>query len=86
MSRLIHVLCWLGLLYVWPAVMPTLPVLAGLATPAAAQQPVKVWVNTKSGVYHCPGSRYFGTTKSGQFMAEAEARAAGNRPDRKSVV
>ncbi len=40
----------------------------------------KVWVNTRSGVYHCPGSRYFGTTKSGSLMPEPEARQRGYRP------
>jgi hypothetical protein len=40
----------------------------------------QVWVNTKSGVYHYPGSRYYGATKSGRFMSEADAENAGNRP------
>jgi len=40
----------------------------------------QVWVNTKSGVYHCPGSRYYGATKSGRFMSETEAENGGNRP------
>lgn len=40
----------------------------------------KVWVNTKSGVYHCPGSRWYGATKSGEYMSESQARAAGDRP------
>lgn len=39
-----------------------------------------VWVNTKSGVYHCPGTRWYGTTKSGTFMAEGEAQQHGYRP------
>jgi hypothetical protein len=41
---------------------------------------VRVWVNTASGVYHCRGTRYYGTTKAGGFMSETEARAAGHRP------
>ena len=40
----------------------------------------KVWVNTKSGVYHCSGTRWYGTTKNGEYMTEAQARAAGDRP------
>jgi hypothetical protein len=40
----------------------------------------RVWVNTSSGVYHCPGSRYYGGTKQGKYMTETEARAAGHRP------
>lgn len=41
---------------------------------------VKVWVNTKSGVYHCPGTRWYGATKSGEYTTEREARANGDRP------
>ena len=41
---------------------------------------VQVWVNTSSGVYHCPGSPYFRNTKRGQLMTEHEAKASGKRP------
>ena len=37
----------------------------------------KVCVNEETKVYHCPVSRYYGTTKSGKYMTEAEAKAAG---------
>ncbi|HKM46356.1 MAG TPA: hypothetical protein VJX69_02145 [Terriglobales bacterium] len=43
---------------------------------AAAKASGKVWVNTDSGVYHKSG-RWYGKTKSGKFMTEAEAKAAG---------
>jgi len=33
----------------------------------------EVWVNTSSGKFWRPGSRYFGKTKHGEFMTEAEA-------------
>jgi hypothetical protein len=36
-----------------------------------------VWVNTKSHVYHIPGSREFGQTKRGAFMCQADADRAG---------
>lgn len=41
---------------------------------------VKVWVNTKSAVYHCPGTRWYGATKNGAFMTEDAAKSSGNRP------
>jgi hypothetical protein len=46
---------------------------------AAAKASGKVWVNTESGVYHKSG-RWYGKTKSGKFMTEAEAKAAGYKP------
>jgi hypothetical protein len=41
---------------------------------------VKVWVNTASGVYHCPGTRWYGATKQGGYMSQAEAQKKGYRP------
>lgn len=41
---------------------------------------IKVWVNTNSGVYHCPGTRWYGNTKQGEFMSQKKAQDAGNRP------
>ena len=41
---------------------------------------VRVWVNTNSGVYHCPGTRWYGNTKDGKYMTQKEAQAKGYRP------
>jgi hypothetical protein len=38
-----------------------------------------VWVNTGSGVYHKPGSRYYGKTKQARYMTEPDAKKAGYR-------
>jgi hypothetical protein len=38
-----------------------------------------VWLNTKSGIYHFAGRHDYGNTKQGQYMCEADAKAAGDR-------
>ena len=44
------------------------------------KEEVRVWVNTDSGVYHCPGTRWYGKTKQGKYMGECAAIKDGNRP------
>jgi len=73
-----------------PAPAPAAPASAPAASttaktpsaPTAAQQPpVKgmVWVNLSTKVFHREGDRYYGNTKSGKFMTEADAVKAGYR-------
>ena len=73
-----------------PAPAPAAPAPAPAASTAAKtpsapttvqQPPVKgmVWVNLSSKVFHREGDRYYGNTKNGKFMTEADAVKAGYR-------
>ena len=41
-----------------------------------------VWVNLDSKVYHREGDRWYGKTKNGKYMSEAEAQKEGFRPSK----
>jgi hypothetical protein len=57
------------------------------ATPSTATQqttqpngPGLVWVNTDTRMYHKQGTRWYGKTKHGKYMLEADAIKAGYKP------
>jgi hypothetical protein len=52
-----------------------------LGTPAPGGGFGKVWVNTESKAYHCQGTKWYGTTRHGEYMTEAQARSQGYHAD-----
>ena len=52
--------------------------------PQAAQAPGggngQVWVNSETHVYHKEGSKWYGKTKHGKYMSEADAVKEGDKP------
>jgi len=74
---------------------PAAPATSATSKTAAASKPATqqqtppansgglVWVNTDSRVYHKSGSHWYGKTKHGKYMTEADAQKAGYRPAEK---
>jgi hypothetical protein len=57
----------------------------GSAEAQTPPQPGMVWANPKSKIYHVEGDRYYGKTRNGQWMTEADAIKAGYRKSKQHV-
>ncbi len=52
-----------------------------MGSPAPGGGPGLVWANPDSKTYHCQGTKWYGTTKHGSYMTEAQATAQGYHAD-----
>ena len=52
-----------------------------MGSPAPGGGAGRVWVNSESKTYHCQGTKWYGTTKHGEYMTEMQAKSQGYHAD-----
>ena len=80
MKRLVLILSLLVTLIAVPVASSVTATPSSAAIVQKGNPDAKVWVNTGSGVYHCPGTRWYGKTKQGEYMTQKQAQEKGHRP------
>ncbi len=71
------------------AATATPPAKSGAKAATGAQtppQPGMVWANQTSKIYHKEGDRWYGKSKNGKWMTEADAKKAGFKAAKPSAV
>jgi Helix-hairpin-helix motif len=71
-----------------PAAAPPKPSSSSEASSAPAGPPPSrgmVWVNTETKVFHREGDKWYGNTKHGKYMTEADAVKAGYRESKEHM-
>lgn len=85
-SLLLALACFALPLATFPGIAAAYQSLQLFETPTAAQHhcphDTVVWLNTRSGIYHYAGERWYGNTEYGAYVCEKEAIAAGDRATR----
>jgi hypothetical protein len=74
-----------GLIAFYPALkkLPLVEELVRVTPEAKVEKPwIKVWVNKRSGLYHCPGTEFYGKEQPGFYATQREAVQSGYRPAR----
>jgi hypothetical protein len=60
---------------------PSIPALVAKRTETRQRNsPVRVWINTRTGLFYCAGSAMYGEIRPGRYLTQTEALQSGYRP------